>query len=993
MGEVGADERLAGRPDACRLDAQLALEDLRRSLFKRSDPVLLGRYRVLRLLGRGSHGSVFEAEDSELGRRLAVKVVRTDSLESEGTVAAIQRLLREARAMAQVSHPNVVEVYAAGETDGQVWIAMELIEGMTLGEWAAAHPPSSVPRYERAREFLAHAGRGLVAAHRCELLHRDFKPANVLIGDDGCVKVADFGLARALVSDSSSKSDKPKAASPGFGHVGTSTTGLAGTPRYMSLEQLRGERLDPASDQFNFAATAWEVVFGTRPFAGDSLAEVADEIERGALLDPGPSVVPRWYTRALRRALAPRPHERFPTMDALMDALSARKRVRRLAIAGGGLGVLGLVAIISHGRSSPQALVPQCHATIAQAAVAEVWNEERERAVVTGLHGSLLPDIEPIAGAVAVRVNNFGQAWETRHVEVCRERWHAKTLTEAELDARMLCLRDGLNTLDAVLTRFESADSKLAARSISAVGMIPSPTACNATSDPVEDETPQSRLLRRRLADANADYVAGQYVKAVDAAAAVAAQARDAGLRPLMGDALETEARAWNERIDANRFQPMTEAYHAAVANADGGRIARRATAIAAEYAYAWNLDEAQTWIRHAEAGLTRSPSESRSLALDHVRGVVRLKRRDMDGSIAVFTDVLDRLGDVSTSENGVAWLASTDLIQAYIAVGRLQDADVLTRHLDKETRRDLGISHPRLVLLGMNMARIAKARGDRQTATALEVRAVALSERVFGMVGERTSAAHMTLAWTYYNDGDLDLAEQGYQRALRASVPAPSVFKARLFRGLARVRAEQGKHEEAAAMLRRAMNVGEQVWPPTHAELRSTRRQLAETWIEAGQLRDARAELLRALEDDPSLISQARTQIDLGLVARLELRPVDAIHRFSLAKRACAERPIPSKPVRWCDMANAELALTYMSTGQWATARELLAAWSLESPGRTTAHAAQALAHARLAWTDGQPEAARERVAQALAQLDTKLGFSARYQRGRLSSWLATPT
>jgi serine/threonine protein kinase len=244
------------------LEAEALLAELRGRMFQRAAEPWIGRFRLVRSLGRGSYGSVVEAEDTELERRIALKVMRARA--EVGDDAPIRRMLREARALAKLSHPNVVQVFDAGVNEGRVWIAMELVRGTTLREWEGTTNDAKL-------DVLHQAGRGLAAAHALGILHRDFKPGNVLVGEDGRVRVADFGLARPEASD-----DERLVTGPSSGNDPTpleSITGggmMVGTLRYMSPEQLRAERLDARSDQFNFAVTAWEVLLGVPPSIGCS---------------------------------------------------------------------------------------------------------------------------------------------------------------------------------------------------------------------------------------------------------------------------------------------------------------------------------------------------------------------------------------------------------------------------------------------------------------------------------------------------------------------------------------------------------------------------------------------------------------------------------------------------------------------------------------------------------------------------------------------------
>jgi serine/threonine protein kinase len=279
----------------------------------------IGRFTVLRKLGEGGMGVVYAAHDQELDRHVAIKLLRTDASD---VGPARARLLREARAMAKLSHPNVITIYDVGTIDTRVFIAMELVEGTTLRRWLKARPRT----WRGVVERFSEAGRGLAAAHAAGLIHRDFKPDNVLVGDDGRVRVLDFGLARRVdleedepprpVVDSESSEDRL-----------TVTGAIMGTPAYMAPEQWRGLVVDHRSDQFAFAVALWEGLFGERPFKGGGVHAIATHVLAGERVKPPEDrPVPTWLLRVLERALSTDPADRFGSIDELLFVLSRLNR-------------------------------------------------------------------------------------------------------------------------------------------------------------------------------------------------------------------------------------------------------------------------------------------------------------------------------------------------------------------------------------------------------------------------------------------------------------------------------------------------------------------------------------------------------------------------------------------------------------------------------------------------------------------------------------------
>jgi tRNA A-37 threonylcarbamoyl transferase component Bud32/tetratricopeptide (TPR) repeat protein len=320
----------------------------------------VNRYLVLNLLGEGAMGVVYKAHDSELNRSVALKVLRHDD-----AGAATRRLLREAQAMARLAHPNVVTVFDTGSIGGRVFIAMELVEGPTLTQWLSARPRT--PR-ELISVFVA-AGRGLAAAHSAGLVHRDFKPDNVLVGNDGRVCVSDFGLARAELPEvarveQSSAADFEMA-------LTISRSAVVGTPAYMSPEQHLGERTDGRADQFGFAVALYEALYGEPPFAGKTAQQLARLVTSGRVSPPPRgSKVPLRLRQVLLRALAPSPEERYSSMSELLEAIAPEMtpRHRRLrAIATSVLALLAMVCATAY-------VVQQRRVALARA---ELWGELR----------------------------------------------------------------------------------------------------------------------------------------------------------------------------------------------------------------------------------------------------------------------------------------------------------------------------------------------------------------------------------------------------------------------------------------------------------------------------------------------------------------------------------------------------------------------------------------------------------------------------------------
>ncbi|MBX3207206.1 MAG: serine/threonine protein kinase [Labilithrix sp.] len=294
-----------GASEARRRDGAHRRERARAGALRESAPV--GRYLVLRKLGEGGMGDVYVAYDESLDRRVALKVLRSSWIPEAS-------LRREAQALARLSHPNVVQIHEIGDHDGRPYVAMELVDGVTLRRWLEDEERSA----DDILRMFVQCGRGLVAAHEASLVHRDFKPANVIVGTDGRARVLDFGIAALReAKDGGGDGDARPARDD-------SDVMLAGTPQFMSPEQLAGERVTPASDQFSFSVALYRALYRAPPFAGDDLLTLRRNVLAGALRRPPPAQVPEWVAPILLRGLARHAAARYESLADLLAAIENR---------------------------------------------------------------------------------------------------------------------------------------------------------------------------------------------------------------------------------------------------------------------------------------------------------------------------------------------------------------------------------------------------------------------------------------------------------------------------------------------------------------------------------------------------------------------------------------------------------------------------------------------------------------------------------------------
>ncbi len=484
----------------------------------------LGKYRLERLLGTGGMGAVWEAHDNDLDRKVALKVLRASLI---GDDVAQVRLLREARAMARLRHPNVITVYDATTADGLDLVAMELIDGTTMAQWLAT------PRKSGAIvEALLAAGRGLAAAHAAGMIHRDFKPHNVLVEHTGRVLVTDFGLARAtgdiveLAAHAEPPGDHPDALAetiaptpptppaevtaslPGKPTSGldhtvqvtpretpisqrtgdrsaldsplTQTGALLGTPAYMAPEQFAGKAADARADQFAFCVSAWEALGGMRPFLGGTLIEIAEAHHSPPTAS---ETIPRRLRAILMRGLSHDPAARWPTMSALLDALErAWHRPRRIASLGGvTVAFAGAIALFVSMRSSaapPGVVAAACPA--GKDVIGKVWSPALRAAVAQKLGSGSEPGV--------ALVDRWAAMWSEIYDRNCARP------DDPDYSARRACLEAQRDDVGSTFSMAMPANE--AAHYVEVARILPSPESCQRAPRSIAPQRPTDPARR-----------------------------------------------------------------------------------------------------------------------------------------------------------------------------------------------------------------------------------------------------------------------------------------------------------------------------------------------------------------------------------------------------------------------------------------------------------------------------------------------------------------
>jgi hypothetical protein len=655
-----------------------------------------GRYTVLEPVGRGGMGQVYSAYDPELDRKIALKLLHPTMPIADGRGPA--RLMREAKAIAKLSHPNVIAVHDAGTVDDSVFIAMEFVEGSTLKDWLAER---ARPRHEILGVFAA-AGRGLAAAHSAGLVHRDFKPQNVMVATNGAVRVMDFGLAQRMSDeDGSNEAPTPLASDGGGSTFGPATvkltqTGVAmGTPAYMAPEQFASRPTDARTDQFSFCVALYEGLYGHRPFVAGTYGELMIATTNGVVEDAPPGArVPAWMRRVLLRGLEPRPDRRFPSMEALLAALARDPTTgtRRAVWVFVALGCLVSIAFgIERGggmRSSMcQGGSQKLTGLWEPAGTASSRKEQIRRAfAATGRSYA-----SQAYGGASRLLDEFVGKWLNTYRETCEATQLRGEQSAEVLDLRMACLGQRLGNLRALTDVFAKADDRVVQNAVSAAGLLPTLDGCanvallRAVVRPPSNPAARRRIdeLQEELARLIALRDSGQCAVVEQQGTRLIKTIEATNYSPLLAAALHVMGTLGYFCGDPTvAIERSKQAYAAAVVGHDdviATEAATAATVISAERL--GDHSGAHDWLMIARASLSRQGGSDRLRAyFASAEGTVMALDRDFDGFVAKTQDAQRTTAAVLGPDHPLSLAGLLDVGDALLMAGHVEQALVADR-------------------------------------------------------------------------------------------------------------------------------------------------------------------------------------------------------------------------------------------------------------------------------------------------------------------------
>ncbi|HEX5061645.1 MAG TPA: serine/threonine-protein kinase [Kofleriaceae bacterium] len=646
---------------------------------------MVGRYQIIKMIGRGGMGAVYAAHDPNLDRQVALKLLHSTSARNDD---GAERMIREAQALARLDDPHVVQVYDAGEYEDQIFITMQLVDGVDLGT-AITHKKPGVPLLI---SWFCDAGRGLAAAHAAGLVHRDFKPNNVLIDGRGRIAVTDFGLARTL-----EPSDERR-------HL-TGVNAIMGTPAYMSPEQHGQQSAGPASDQFSFCVALWEALYDRHPFiAGDrsSIASMSPfaigyQIFDGEIiLPPKQRHVPRRVHEALVRGLSRDPDKRWPSMtDLIAEIAPAQKRriwplvvgIGALAAAGGGVAMWLVLA-----NDPEQASCAQQSAS----RVTGAWSTTAAQALQAQFAKSGRSYAEKAAQQARTGLDRYATRWQNLAADVCEAERAASGKVPELVVRRHACLDSRLDSFRGVTTMLTSeAKPEFVDRAQAILDGLPDLADCIDESLP---DVPPAAIatevakLDTELSAVEARAIAGDYATSKDAATKILARADQLKWPPL-----QVRAHFVIGRVQAALLLPARDELIAAgeIANANHlDREAARAWTMAQQAAgYEQSADALATLAPIARSAAQRTNDKVliATAEIKRARALVRM-RKWQDGAAACKAAYDNAL---TLDKKAAVDEARDCMLESLVPLGKGDDVEKLLAQILADKTTELGADHP----------------------------------------------------------------------------------------------------------------------------------------------------------------------------------------------------------------------------------------------------------------------------------------------------------
>jgi tetratricopeptide (TPR) repeat protein len=886
-------------------------------------PERLGRYVVLDKLGEGGMGVVFTAYDPDIDRKLAIKL-----LHASASPAAQERLRRECQAMGQLSHPNVVQVFDVGEWQKRVYVAMDYVPGSDLRTWLEQDHD-----WREILEVFIAAGRGLAHAHAHDIVHRDFKPDNVIVSEvegERRVKVLDFGLAKSVEGDAPSIAPDPelelatieerpqqnvresrllsRGDNSRLSAELTRVGAILGTPAYMSPEQHRGAPTNAASDQFSFCVALYEGLWGRRPFEGTTLKSLAFAVVSGKLNPPpNNSKVPAWLWPIIARGLEGQPDKRWPNMNALLAALANdptqdRRRLAILAFAGVSMaGVIAWGALRGPATSEPP---PKCQG--AAVALAEVWSDAQATTLRDRYAAREEVWARNVGAEVELQLDAWGERWSSGRTSAC-EATEVRGEQSAELmDLRIACYDRKLAELVPIVALLTEGDVALLGKGVELVSTLPPLELCDdadalrAAVPPPEDPKIAAEVtaIRDELAQARSLAKAGQPKPALEHIEAVLDRADQTKYAPLIAETMLRLGALLIQTGEIDRGRATLEAASmAAIAARDDDLAGRALEELIAQVGYTdADYEGGMRWTRLAQAIASRAavPSVRRRAELAEQIGMVEFQVGHFDEARKQTAIALELLAKLDGAEHPSLSNPLNVLGATYLRSGDYEEAGEWFERSLAITERAYGPKHPNVATSLNNLALVYERLAEFDKAAEVFRRVLAILEAAHGEAHPNVGLIRMNLGGVLLLAGRREEAGPELTRAVEILEAALGPEHQIVGRGLTMRgdwERESGQFETALASYQRSVAIRKAALGEDHPDLSLSLLGVGQALIELGRAAEAVGELDRAV----------------ALLDRDEADPIDrGLARFHLA-RALANSKQPERVPALLDAARLD--------------------------------------------------------------------------------------
>ena len=793
------------------------------------------RYLILGLIGKGGMGAVYKAYDPELDRRIAIKVLTLVPIGNQTISVPQARLMREAQALARLSHPNVVSVFDVGTYNDSVYIAMEYIEGKTLRDWLAQGDRSLA---DILAVFLA-AGRGLQSAHAQGIVHRDFKPENLIVGDNGQVKILDFGLARAAGFEEFEVTQKEPASllesSSGEQLLSKPLTMIGtrlGTLAYMAPEHFQLEELDEKTDQFSYCISLFEALYEKRPHAGKTSGELSDNVSQGRVCFPKGRSVPTWIQQIVLRGLSVSKEERFTSMQQLLEELEsdpeAAKALRRrrqawmLAIVLAALLPFGLWFLLLKGD-------PVCSG--AQKKLDAVWNKTVQDQIAHTFISTKLSYAKDSFDRVRKLFDKHFSRWTQTYTETCQATHVHREQSEKVMDLRMSCLNRLLLKANALAQIFIQADETVVKKAVQAVGSLSGLSRCKDVEailsrirpPPDEQTRRKAEAVRDELAVIEALDNAGQFNKALRQTEQVTARAEKIGYEPVLAEALYWLG--WMQEKTANYPAAKNNLKKSALLADKTRHDEVRAKSLVG---LLWvtgirqtRLEEALNLNQWVEAAIARLDESDviRSRWLNSLGGLY-WSTGDYDQALQCFQKTLKLSEDILGPSHPDVSKILNNLGVVYYNKG---EHEQVLRYLQRSLKimtDALGHHHPNVAMSNNNLGVAYYNKGDYTQALEYYRRAMKIWEQTLGPDHPQLAMSLNNQGNIYCDIGELEKALDYHQRALKIrekTMGADNPDVAHSLINIALVKYLQREYTQAKEFYKRALTIWVESLGPQH--------------------------------------------------------------------------------------------------------------------------------------------------------------------------------